>query len=230
MRVLIAALLLMTALAGCAEGTEPVDASSGTDESHEGTNATIEDTVSVNNTAPVAFLGVEGFDIENGTFNTTLTALNFTIDGSDADGDNLTWELTQNGTVIASGDSLPSVANATLAAGNHTFVLTVSDGNLTGNATLLAIIEAAGDGVDPNAPVDMGPFIFDPVTGHCHYKSFTDVGGLGQFYNFDFWLWKEDNGVPGLQVGNTFPVGPAEDQGFRMDEWEICEDGDLIVF
>lgn len=222
--LLIAITLLAVTFAGCADSgdTEPVDSTESHDHDSHDHNETIDEHVEVNNTAPVATLTA---DVMNGT---APLLVNFTLDGTDADGDNLTWTFVGNETV--EGTELPTVLNATLDEGNHTFVFTVSDGELTHSVNLTIEVIAGEPDVDPNAPVDYGTFTYDPVTGHCHFKSYTDIGGLGELYNFDFWMWAEDNGVPGLQVGNTFPVGPAEDQGFRMDEWDICEDADLMLF
>lgn len=132
--LLLAASLLAIALSGCAgddvPGADPEDLSG-----LEGDPAT-----PPINRAPVANLTA---DLTNGTAPLNVT---FTLSGSDADGDNLTWSFDAgDGNTTANGTSLPATVNVTYAAvGNHSATLTVSDGtNETVQTFLVSVAEAA---------------------------------------------------------------------------------------
>lgn len=77
----------------------------------------------------------------------------FTLNGTDADGDALTWSLDLDGDGIGDvdGSDLPAQHTATLDAGNHTATLTVDDGQET--ATSSVEIQVAA----PEAPAPEGP-------------------------------------------------------------------------
>jgi hypothetical protein len=230
MRVgLLAVLLLAASLAGCAEGMdseaavadqEPVEGMASTD-----TNATLE----ANNTSPVGTIIVDSM---NGT---APLLVNFTLEAFDAEGDNLTWMLKTNGTTMMdeSNGSLPQAFNVTLDAGNHTFFFTVNDGEFehVTNVTIEVLANLA-DAVDPTAPIDMGWYIYDPVTTLCNVKEYEDVGGLGEIYESALgggnWVLAEQNGVAGLQIADDHPTS-GDDLGWEVAGTELCTDGDLIV-
>jgi hypothetical protein len=144
MRALFAtALFVMVALSGCATdgGTAPVN--SDVDETSDAGNQTVEPVLPMNNTAPLAQLGVEGLEAFNGTLNVTAPAtLNFTLNGTDVDGDNLTWAFAVNGTETFNGTQLPAVVNHTFdLVGLFNVTFTVADAS---NATVdMLVINAA---------------------------------------------------------------------------------------
>ncbi len=124
------------------------------------------------NTAPVASLVASAV---NGTAPLNVT---FTLDGSDADGDNLTWTFSVNGTEIETGDVLPADVSYVFGEGNHTVTLTVNDG-VAGNETLHTIVAA-----DAVTPPPTGPIV--DFTGtwtsngpvECVYGFLADLEGV----------------------------------------------------
>ncbi len=148
-RILLASILLMTiGLAGCADSGPGPAASEAPEDSgttaSEGSNKTVvenNDTTPApvensTNAAPVASLVASAI---NGTSPLNVT---FTLDGTDADGDNLTWTFSVNGTEIEFGTALPASINHVFMAGNHTATMTVSDGELE-HAALAEVVVAA---------------------------------------------------------------------------------------
>ncbi len=245
----IIAMLLLVALAGCADNgktNEATDGPTGTEtgsgtSTQTGTSAPGNGGSEGNNTAPTASLVADAL---NGT---APFQVNFTLDGSDADGDNLTWSLTINGTETANGSALPAAANFTFGIGNHTVVLTVSDGALTAMANLTIAVEAG-------EPVDLGPcggeprcivlsdrwvnFWSDGVcdmkpefireAGPLYYNDRTGPGGepiihfggiLASGGN-GVWVYEESNGLAGMQVGGS-DESPA---------YTGCVNPDTIIF
>ncbi len=144
-------LLLAAALAGCADAPtymepsqEPVtstDPDTGnetvpeTNETVEG-NVTVDGNETVENAAPVASLVASAV---NGTAPLNVT---FTLDGSDADGDNLTWTFSINGTEIAAGMELPTEITHTFEAGNWSVVFVATDGDLSASQDLVVRVVA----------------------------------------------------------------------------------------
>lgn len=139
---------LFTLLAGCiddAPGADPDPDPAPVNDGDDGDDGDGNQTAPPTNAAPTATLEASAL---NGTAPLNVT---FTLGGSDPDGDDLTWSLTV-GNDTQAGDALPATVNATLEVGNHTVTLTVSDGNLTGNATLVIAVEAGaatGPAVEP---------------------------------------------------------------------------------
>lgn len=136
------ALLVMVALSGCADSPIVSEPTNDDSASSADFNTTVEPEVMPVNLAPEAVLGIEGVnatDVVNGTVNVTVPAtLNFTLDGSDAEDDNLTWQLAVNGTEIANGTELPMIVNHTIeAAGLWNVTFAVSDGINTTTAALV---------------------------------------------------------------------------------------------
>lgn len=132
---------LLTLFAGCADKTSDIDPIDT--DPVDGGNETAPPPTPPVNTAPVASLVASAM---NGTapLNVTLT-----LDGSDVDGDNLTWSLAI-GNETQTGDALPATVDAVLEEGNHTITLTVSDGNATHDAGLLiSVVSGAVVGPEP---------------------------------------------------------------------------------
>lgn len=167
--------------------------------------------------------------LANATANLTASVLNgtaplnvtFTLDGT-APG-NLTWTLESNGTELANGTALPAnVTHVFNQTGNVTVVLTVSgaSGNASANVTL-----AIAGGAVPDAVVA------DPT--RCD-RSATILGALYMFEgDGGTWLFVETNGIDGLQVENTHPAeatGQAEALGEHNAAWELCKNGDQMIF
>lgn len=143
MRLWPIVLLVTAALAGCA-GEDPIaDPVVEPDPEDNEIEEPEEPIVEANNTAPVANLTA---DILNGT---APLLVNLTLHGSDADGDNLTWSLQVNGTQTANGTQLPATVVLNLTAGNHSVLLTLSDGEAETSANLTVAVAASGPTVAP---------------------------------------------------------------------------------
>lgn len=245
MRVLtIALLLLLVGFAGCAEtDPEPTDT---TDDSDSQVDDTTDETVddveeTTNNTAPVAILTA---DVDNGT---APLLVNVTVDGTDADGDNLTYVLAL-GNDTFEGSELPTTLNFTLDEGNHTFTLTVSDGELEHVVELtIAVVEAVVEDLGPcgGEPepciIAEDTWVFFYSDGSCHMKDEFVQNSAGGIYINDrhtgqvgtgfvagggTWVYMEDNGIPGLQLGGMDPSGSFGEAG----AYTACQNPDQLLF
>jgi PKD repeat protein len=129
--LLAAALLLFVALAGCAGSkgdTSDVSGTSSTSGTRTSTTAT-----PAANTPPSGSLSLSTSGGE------LPLAVNITLTGQDADGDNLTWALDFGDGNATNGTALPAeLLHNYTSAGNFTVLFTLSDGksNATYNATL----------------------------------------------------------------------------------------------
>ncbi|MEK6975047.1 MAG: PKD domain-containing protein [Candidatus Thermoplasmatota archaeon] len=89
----------------------------------------------------------------NRTAGTAPLSVNFTLGGTDADNDSLSWTLSfGDGSANATGSTLPStVVHAFAAAGNYTVLLTVRDArsNDTANVTVRATAASGSGGGEP---------------------------------------------------------------------------------
>lgn len=183
MRTLLVALLFLTiAFAGCSGGGNDPDADpttsgtssisgtstktgSGTSTSSLTSTGTVTGGGDANNHAPTAQLGAS-------TAPGSLQ-VNFTVDGADIDGDELSWELTFGDGGSTNGTGVPANATHTYGAGgNYTATLEVSDGltNATSsvNVTLAAGAPASQDfeGEWTGGFVDI-PFLADLAGAGC---------------------------------------------------------------
>ncbi len=191
--LLVLALLLATTLAGCtsdepktAEWEEKTSEPSVVDPVQTTqTNQTEapSNTTAPANTPPVASL------IATETNGTAPLNVSFALDGSDADGDNLTWSFDDGNGNSTTGDTLPASVNATYMAGNWTATLTVNDGT---NQTVQTLLITVGAGAEVPAAVTYPDRIvwsgltFNPMLGCL-------VLGLEAYFYFDVALsgvWK----------------------------------------
>lgn len=151
MRVLFAAVLLMSvALAGCTGGgdDDPKAASSSSSSTSRSTttsappasSATTSSSTTTSTAPPPANKPPTGSigAASNGT------AVNFTLTGSDPDGDSLSWTLAFGDGNMTEGTSLPANAQHTYSVGNHTANFTVTDGMASASYTLVVPVKAAG--------------------------------------------------------------------------------------
>lgn len=209
--------LVAVALSGCMgdePGTKPLDTETptgttdGGNETTDG-NTTQEpgDNATAPNTPPTAELTASE---TNGTAPLNVT---FTLDGSDADGDELAWTFTV-GNVTEEGTALPATVDATLDAGNWSATLTVSDG--VDEAVARATVEAAGSAE---------PVVFTGASASGSSPTARDTAGVSPCMSF---LLLE-NGldcyyftVPEELVGRPFTVessAGSADVGF----WADCD-------
>ncbi len=196
MRALFAtALFVMVALSGCATDGSVDPVNSEVDETSDAGNQTVEPVVTINNTAPVATLGVEGLEVFNGTVNVTAPAtLNFTLNGTDVDGDNLTWSFAVNGTETFNGTQLPAIVNHTFdLAGLFNVTFTVADAS---NSTVdMLVINAT-----------LGELAFMPTT-----VFFEDAGSDGEQFAEILSVQADDDGETLVIVMTLHDVWPSTD-------------------
>jgi PKD repeat protein len=129
------------------------------------------------NRAPAAVLTADNL--------TGMAPLNLTItvDGSDPDGDELTWTLDLgDGGEALTGDEFPFTVNHTFTeAGNYTLNLTVSDGTLSDTVALNITVEAdLGEIPDPysNSNTLIVATPFPPVPGHENVGPYCAPAGV----------------------------------------------------
>ena len=145
MRNLVVVLLMLAvALSGCSDGdTDPEPQDDGTqgtaDEPTDGpeSSSSVENKA---NTPPTANLTADA-----ATGQAPLT-VNFTVGGTDADGDALNWTLDADGdgTADANGSELPGTFSFSYPqAGNYSAAATVTDGNASTTARLNITVSAA---------------------------------------------------------------------------------------
>ena len=147
MRALMAALLLLSlAFAGCSDDGDDDPQPSATVSTSVSASTTAS-SAPVANRAPVANLTASAL---NGTVPLNVT---FQINGTDADGDALTWTLRSGNDTLSNGTSLPANrTHAFIEPGNHTLVLTVSDGKLNATANVTINVTAASPALAPLDP------------------------------------------------------------------------------
>ncbi len=151
----------------------------------------------------------------------------FAINGSDDDGDVLSWHLDVDGdgVIDAEGEELPAVHEAELEAGEYTAWLIVSDGtaNATSEATFL-LEEAAAD--PAWEPVVLEGAV-DFSCEHCWSGSLTPVHCIG--------LQADANGydcrwftLDASYIGHPF-TAEADDDGDVLFQ-DTCGGNDIEVF
>ena len=154
----------------------------------------------------------------NGTAPLNVT---FSLSGSDPDGGNITWTLTIDGNATANGTALPSnVTHSFTEAGNYTVVLTVRDASRNATANLTISVEG---GAPASGPVREDANVVFNADGTCDAKGETAVAGNLYVHNrggSSIWIYAEDNGKPGLQVG-----GADENAAYKA-----CLDPDFLIF
>ena len=165
MRLLAVLLMCSLALAGCSDDSPSEASKLNPDPAPTPGSATSTGTTSSGGSGSSGSSGGSGSSTQaaNTPPHATLEAspvsgvspltVSFTIDGSDPDGDSLTWslDLDGDGTPESEGAELPASYEHTFEEGDHTAQLEVSDGNETTTATIQ--IEVAA----PSAPEPTGP-------------------------------------------------------------------------
>lgn len=155
-RVLLAVVLLTClAFAGCSSGgaedgedTSSSSASSSGTGSKSGTksgsgtaSSSGTGTGQPSNKAPTGRLAAS---VANGT---TPLSVNFTLEGSDADGDALSWSLAFGDGASENGTALPAnVTHAFAAAGNYTVTYNLTDGKASASYNVTIRVAAGGPG------------------------------------------------------------------------------------
>jgi PKD repeat protein len=192
----IAILMLMTALGGCVEEAQPSETSdtmeptstSETDDNEtrtpttsrtNATNSTNHTTPMANNTAPTANLT---HDLVNDTvaINTTF---NFTVNGTDADGDNLTWDLDVDGDnesdYNGTDEDFGEVEHNYTKNGTYNVTLVVSDGLLNATANVTINVTSGGGGARFEDSVLLPcPTCPDITTDAVEFELTPDLVGL----------------------------------------------------
>lgn len=224
MRLLVALMLILVALSGCSDDgpseaskmkptTSTPTTSPGTSSQTQTQTAPAPDPVpepEPENTPPSALLSVSP---ASGAAPLNVT---FSINGTDADGDALSWslDLDGDGTADINGTTLPSTYNATYELGNHSAILTIHDGQATATASVnLTATAPAG----PTGPIQVVEATYTvPVEGCTiafpSVQAATDIAGAAG---------NELDGVTRVQFdvvpqtyGRPFTVSWSHDVGY----------------
>jgi len=165
----------------------------------------------------------------NGTAPLNVT---FSAGGSDPDGGNLTFTLSfGDGSAAMNGTSLPAnVTHAYAKAGNFTAQLVVSDGSASANATVL--VRVTGPTAAAANPACNRPDAVSIPGGYYVDDRGSPAGGF--VTGGGTWLYKESNGIPGLQLTQNSATAPAPVGGpTDIDTLAVtnnCQNGDELVF
>lgn len=221
--------LLLLVLPGCfggSETNEPTPTESATATTSASSTTTSTPPVPVPNQPPVANLTA---DIDNGT---APLAVNFTLDASDTDGDDLTWTFDADGDGIPDANGthadLPLVLAHTFnATGQFRAALNVSDGNASIVAIHLVVVQEGGAAAEFE---DRGAYLFEFATGHCHAKDYTEnpPGVYTSAIGGGTWVFLEDNDIEGLQYEDNHPASGLG-LGFELPVEPDCVAGDLTA-
>lgn len=145
---ILSALVIAVAFAGCAsnEPAEEPTPSATSSTSSTGTTSTTSSASSTTSTqtgAPPANRPPTAALAADAVQGSAPFLVNFTIDGQDADADNLTWVLSfGDASSNETGQSVPANVTHTFPQGNFTVVLTVSDGVANASANLTIAVTA----------------------------------------------------------------------------------------
>lgn len=235
-----ALLAVLVLLAGCADsgGKGGDDDSDSTSTSRTGTGTSTR-TGTATSSGSTSATGTSGpnspptanvtADADNGT---APFMVNFTLNGTDANGDALAWtfDADGDGTPEANGTTLPATFQHTFnETGEFRAALNVTDGNASVTAFRLIVVSEGGGG---GGLVERDEYFFDPVTGMCHAKEYEELGpGVYESgYGGGTWIILEDNDVDGLQLENNHPLKDVPDSGAALTFTDPCTDGDQTAF
>lgn len=168
-------------------------------------------------------------DLDNGT---APMHVNFTLTGSDPDGDALNWtfDADGDGTPEANGTTLPAAFQHLFnASGEFRATLNVTDGNLSIAAVQLIVVAEGGEA---SGLIDRGEYFWEPATGMCHAKEYEELGpGVYESgYGGGTWIILEDNDVDGLQLEDNHPLSDVPNSGAQLTLADPCADGDQVAF
>lgn len=222
MRALLAAMLIVAlAFAGCASN-DPKDDDATPDEGSTSASPGPASTSSGSASGTTSTTGT-GTDAPNQPPTATLTAnvtegsaplsVNFTVNGTDADGDSLRWSLAYgDGSLDASGSAVPAnEVHAFTVAGTYLVQLNLTDGNATARANVTITVTAAATG----EPVSIALATILPCTD-CYFSP----AATGQCVEF---LTGEPKGLrcdwgelPADAAGRDFLLAGGSDPGLEF--------------
>ena len=145
------------AFAGCSDGGDDGDGTTtSTSASRSSTSATATSTSrsSSSSSSASSTSGAPSNAAPSGSISASINGTNatFSLNGTDPDGDALSWELDfGDGSTPATGDTLPATSSHPYAIGNHTANFTLSDGTAS-KSYEVAVAVAGGSAA--------GPFVF----------------------------------------------------------------------
>lgn len=150
--VLAVALLSTAVLAGCSDdsnGDEPSSSTSST--SRSTTSATASSSSRSSTTSSSSTSTAPANSPPSGSISAVAGSgalpvrVNFTLSGSDPDGDVIVWDLAFGDSAAANGTVLPAtVAHNYTAAGNYTAVFTITDGKESATYDVAVAVTAGG--------------------------------------------------------------------------------------
>lgn len=229
--------ILALLLSGCAVEKPSASINEADDGTSSSSTTTTTTTASQTTTSSAPGASAGENQAPSATLNATATngtaPLNVTFDlgGVDPDGDALTWTLTLGNVTLGNGTALPANVTHVFEAGNHTVVLTVSDGHANASANVTLTVEAAAaEPAAPSGPTEDDWATFNPdgtcdakgeiaVPGGIYLHDRGSPPGTGFFLGAGTWVYEESNSLPGLQLG-----GPDD------TDYAHCANPDLLIF
>ncbi|HLF16043.1 MAG TPA: PKD domain-containing protein [Candidatus Thermoplasmatota archaeon] len=236
MHRVLAGMLLIVALAGCSGGNDKGDdgttttapapttggttTAAGSTTSGGATTSGPAPTTGPANRAPTASLEA------NETQGVSPLAVEFTLDGADADGNDLTWTLDVDGDGTVdfdgTGDDFPATVTHTFdLAGDYLVVLNVTDDELSAEDSLHIQVAAPSVEPDPFAGtcpgLDYVTIAPDPGPPEAQVFYIENTGGT--------WFYQESNDLPGLQL--------SDEPSLAMENHPAgagCLNGDTLLF
>ncbi|MEA3137436.1 MAG: hypothetical protein QOC71_1717 [Thermoplasmata archaeon] len=154
--VLATLTLVALLFAGCSgdkggDGTSTSSSSSASKTTSATGSSTSKSSTGTTSSSSTTSTGTASNSAPTGTFSSVVngTSVTFTMNATDADGDNLTWELAfGDSSAKASGDVLPTTVTHQYALGNYTANFTVTDGkDPVSYDVALKVVGAATGGV-----------------------------------------------------------------------------------
>lgn len=154
--------------------------------------------------------------------------MTFVVTVSDPDGDALNWTLSFGDGNRTAGTRSANATHLFQRGGNFTATLAVTDGRANATATVRVEVQVDAPPSPPLDPACQRPDALELPGGH-----YLDDRGqpTGLISEGGTWLYKETNGIAGLQV--TQVPGTAPGVGGGVDPIAVehgCTNGDELVF
>ncbi len=155
----------------------------------------------------------------------------FTINGTDPDGDALSWGLDVNGdgTLDSNGTSVPAQVNHTFEAGTYVVNLTVSDGSESAHASVNITVSAdVAGGAAPVQVVD-GEYVVgaEGCMAAGYDVAETDGGAAAGGTTNEVTRIQFD--VDPLSLGRAYTAVFSFDQGYLYVAVDFYDGGDALV-
>lgn len=227
MRAILVALALMTvAFAGCASDAPKGEATDGATTGSGSASSSAAPTASATSSATSTTSSSGGTSTgapaahntaPTGSISAVINGTNvaFALNGTDADGDSLSWNLTFGDGTSTSGSTLPGSVTHSYTAGNYSARLNLTDGKATTSYNVSISVTGAGAGSGPLQSIK-GGWAVGVVDGGMSSEIFLcGSSPLAGVTHFRFPIAAETHGAP-FQATVTDASG-----GEAMESWAI---------